>query len=106
MGYLVSLGGRYPIMGYLVLAGGWCSITIKGCRVRSSGSPNVRECMYLLDDVSPISEKECDHETGSRNSTCSGTDDSPEFVNTEGYVLSRILLVSYTARSRSDDLPC
>jgi len=62
MCYLVSLGGRYSIIGYLALAGGWWSITIKGCRVRSSRPPNVRDCLFdVLNDVSPISGKECDH---------------------------------------------
>ena len=71
---------------------------MKGCRVRSSRPPNVRDCLLDgLNDVSPNSEKECDHETGSRHRPSSGTDDGPESVNAEWYVLSRILLVNYTS---------
>jgi hypothetical protein len=47
----------------------------------------------MLNDLSPVSEQKYDHETGSHRPS-SGTDNGPEFVNTEWYVLGRILLVS------------
>jgi hypothetical protein len=47
----------------------------------------------MLNDVSPIPEQNCDHETGSRHRPSSGTDYGPEFLNTEWYVLGRVLNV-------------
>jgi len=70
-----------------------------GYRIRSSPPPTVRECLYMLKDLSPILEQECDHETGSRDSAGRGTDDGPELVE-ELYVWSLVLSVSQTSGSK------
>jgi hypothetical protein len=62
--------------------------------VHSSCPPTIRDFVCMLDEISPISEQQCDHETGSGHRHGSGTEDGPELLDTEWYVLGRVLLVS------------